>query len=262
MRIGFIGFGSMAKAIARGLLKENNHQLFAASPSLTIGINKDDIHTHYDNKELVKAAEILILAVKPSQMGAVIKEINPELRTSCLLISVAAGLSLEWFAKRLTSPCALIRTMPNTPASIGVGATPMIANSLVSFEQKQGAEAIFSTVGITQWISEEDETDVFTALSRSGPAYIFLFVEALVNAAVDLGLESKVAQRFALQTCIGALKLAENSNLSLSQLRTQVTSPGGTTAAALKVLVPQLEGLIHSALSAAQMRAKELGRMD
>ncbi len=260
MNIGFIGFGSMAKAIARGLIKENKHQLFASAPSLAVGINKDKIHTYYDNKELIKKADIIILSVKPSQMNAVLKDIRPELPNSSLIISVAAGLSLEWFAQKLTKPYPLIRTMPNTPASIGLGATPMIANSFTTVEQQQWAEAIFSTIGIVHWVSKEEDMDSFTALSGSGPAYVFLFVEALVNAALALGLEAEIAQRFALQTCKGALKLAEDGNLSLSQLRTQVTSPGGTTAAALDVLYPQLNELISSALHAAKMRAQELGK--
>lgn len=261
MKIGFIGFGSMAKAIARGLIKDNKHQLFAASPSLTRGVNQDGIHTFYDNKELMQEVELIILAVKPSQMDTVIKELQPLLSTSKLLISVAAGLNLSWFAQRLPQALPLIRTMPNTPASIGLGATPMIANAQVSAQQKQWADAIFTTVGITQWLDKEEEMDVFTALSGSGPAYVFLFVEALAKGAEALGLDAAIAHKFALQTCIGALKLAENTNLSLSQLRTQVTSPGGTTAAALNVLEPQLEDLIHSALYAAQKRAEELGKL-
>ena len=261
MNIGFIGFGSMAKAIARGLLKENKHQLFASSPSLTRGINKEGIHTFYKNSEVLKQAEVIILAVKPSQMDEVIQEINPVLADSCLLISVAAGLSIEWFNKRLSKPQALIRTMPNTPASLGLGATPLCTNSLASLEQQQNAEAIFATVGITHWVNEEKEMDTFTALSGSGPAYMFLFLEALINGAVNLGLNYETAERFALQTCKGALKLAETTDLSLSQLRSQVTSPGGTTAAALNVLDPKLDNLINSALQAAKKRAEELNRL-
>ena len=261
MNIGFIGFGSMAKAIARGLIKEDKHQIFASAPSLTIGVNNEGVHTYCDNSDVVKQVEIIILAVKPSQMNAVIEEIDSILPKDSLLISVAAGLNLEWFTKRFAKPQAIIRSMPNTPASIGLGATPMFANSFVSSEQQKNAETIFSTVGITHWLKDEQDMDTFTALSGSGPAYIFLFLEALIEGAVALGLERTTAEKFALQTCKGALKLAENSNLSLSQLRTQVTSPGGTTAAALDVLNPKLMDLIHSALTAAKMRAEELNRL-
>lgn len=257
MNIGFIGFGSMAKAIASGLLKNKKYKLFVAAPSLPIGMH-NQLHTYNDNKEVIKKAEVIILAVKPAQMDIVLKEIRTELSSNCLLISVAAGLSLEWFAQRLDQQ-PLIRTMPNMPASIGIGATAMIANAYVSSEQRHWAEIIFATIGCSHWAPSEELIDSFTALSGSGPAYVFLFVEALVNAATALGLEHDVAKRFALQTCKGALQLAEHSDLSLSELRNQVTSPGGTTAAALNILHPQLEALLFSAMKAAKERAHELG---
>lgn len=260
MNISFIGFGSMARAIARGLCQNTQHHLSAAAPSLSIGKTHEQINTHYDNKEVIKNAEIVILAVKPSQMDTVLKEIAPQLPTSCLLISVAAGLSLEWFSQRINQPIALIRTMPNTPASIGLGATPMIANEYTTNDQRRWATQIFSTIGISHWVSNENDMDTFTALSGSGPAYVYLFVEALINAAVALGLEQGIAKEFAMQTCKGTLLLAENSPLALSELRTQVTSPGGTTAAALNVLHQQLEPLILEAMQAATTRAHELGK--
>ena len=123
--------------------------------------------------------------------------------------------------------------MPNTPASVGLAATPMIANEHTSSKQKQQAELIFSQIGITTWAKNEEDMDSFTALSGSGPAYVFLFMEAMIEAAVALGLNESIAKTFTFQTFNGALKLAQNSDLSLTQLRTKVTSPGGTTAAAL-----------------------------
>jgi pyrroline-5-carboxylate reductase len=261
MKVSFIGFGNMAKAIARGLAKEGLHSLSAAAPSLSQGINKDNIQTHSVNTEVIQDAEIIILAVKPMQMNAVLEEITPFLPPHCLLISVAAGLNLSWFAKRCGSHHAIVRTMPNTPASIGLAATPMIANNHTTVTQKQWAELIFSTIGITTWVSNEEEIDSFTALSGSGPAYVFLFVEAMINAGVALGLEESIAKTFALQTCQGALKLAEKSNLSLTELRTQVTSPGGTTAAALSVLDKHLQQLVLAAMNAAKSRSVELGQL-
>lgn len=261
MNISFIGFGSMAKAIICGLSNEQHHKLSASAPSLTRGINKSKIHTYYDNKEVIADAEVVILAVKPAQMDAVLKEITPTLPASCLLISVAAGLPLGWFATRCPKSQAVIRTMPNTPASIGLASTPMIANHHTTNEQKQKAEYIFSTIGFMHWVFNEEDMDTFTALSGSGPAYVFLFIEALVDAAVALGLDRPISEKFALQTCKGALKLAEQSDLSLSQLRTKVTSPGGTTAAALKVLQFNLDKLILSAMAAAKARAHELAQI-
>lgn len=262
MNICFIGYGNMAKAIARGLNKQGSCHISAAAPSLTAGINNEHISTHYDNKEQAKNADIIILAVKPAQMSTVLHDINPVILPNCLLISVAAGLSLSWFAKRCRPHQPLIRTMPNTPAAISLGATPMIANQYTNPEQKAKAELIFSQIGLTAWAKNEAEMDVFTALSGSGPAYVFLFVEALVDAAVSLGLEPCIAKAFALQTAAGAIKLAEKSDLSLSQLRTKVTSPGGTTAAALNELHGQLDALILKAMEAAKRRSHELGAVE
>lgn len=262
MNISFIGYGNMAKAIARGLSQQGSYILSAAAPSLSVGINQDQIHTHYDNKKIIKEAEIVILAVKPMKMSLILNEITPLLSPDCLLISVAAGLSLSWFAKHCRANQALIRTMPNTPASVGLAATPMIANQFVRSEQKQQAELIFSKIGITTWAKNEEDMDTFTALSGSGPAYVFSFLEAMVEAAVTLGLNESIAKTFVLQTFTGALKLAQNDDLSLIQLRTKVTSPGGTTAAALSIMHEQLNALTLAAMSAAKQRAHELGTVE
>lgn len=259
MKISFIGYGNMAKAIARGLIQQQAHSLYAAAPSLSVGVNEDQVCTHNDNKEVIKDADIIILAVKPFQMSQMLKEIMPSLQQDCLLISVAAGLNLSWFAAHCGSKQAVIRTMPNTPASVGLAATPMIANQYATTEQKQQAEVIFSQIGLTTWAKNEEDMDTFTALSGSGPAYVFSFISAMVDAAVTLGLDEESAHAFALQTVSGSLKLAQNTDLSLTQLRTKVTSPGGTTAAALGVLDQQLNDLILAAMSAAKKRAHEIG---
>lgn len=259
MTICFIGYGNMAKAIAQGLIKKKQYTLAAAAPSLTKGINKEKIHTYFDNKEAIKDADVLILAVKPDKMPAVLEEIASELPPNCLIISVVTGLSLSWFAPFLSADQAIIRSMPNTPSAIGLGATPMIANDATTAEQKKQAEAIFSSIGITTWLNQEAEIDSFTALSGSGPAYVFLFLEAMIDAGKKMGLEESITKTFSLQTLKGALQLAEESPLTLAQLRAKVTSPNGTTAAALKVLEGQLETLMNNAMQAAKHRAQELG---
>lgn len=259
MNISFIGFGNMAQAIARGLISQNKYTLSASAPSLISGINKEGIHTHPDNKKAIKDVDIIILAVKPIAMSTVLKEIIPHIPSNSLLISVAAGLSLSWFSKQGLNQQALIRTMPNTPAAVGLAATPMIANSFTSIEQRKCAESIFKNIGLTTWAKTEEEMDTFTALSGSGPAYVFLFMEAMINAAISLGLEESVAKEFTLQTIMGALKLAQDSELSLNQLRTRVTSPNGTTAAALNVFNGRLDELILKAMKAAKLRSEELG---
>lgn len=261
MNITFIGYGNMAKAIARGLGKNTLFSLSASAPSLTAGVNKEGLKTYHDNKEAVINADIIILAVKPAQMSAVLKEISPIISAHCLLVSVAAGLSLSWFAKNCNAKQAIIRTMPNTPASVGLAATPMIANEYSSVQQKEWSELIFSSIGLTTWADNEDEMDAFTALSGSGPAYVFLFMEAMTESAIRLGIEPSIAKIFTLQTFTGAINLAHNSDLSLTHLRSKVTSPGGTTAAALNVLEEPLLALIHKAMSAAKNRAHELGNI-
>lgn len=261
MNITFIGYGNMAKAIARGLAKNRNFSLSASAPSLTAGVNQDGIHTYHDNKEAVQNADIIILAVKPIQMRTVLEEISSLVSSHCLLVSVAAGLSLRWFSQHCNPEQAIIRTMPNTPASVGLAATPMIANNHTSAQQKEWAELIFSNIGLTAWADNEDEMDAFTALSGSGPAYVFLFMEAMLESAVNLGIEPSIAKMFTLQTFTGAINLANNSDLSLSDLRSKVTSPGGTTAAALNLLEKPLIALIHKAMIAAKNRAHELGRV-
>ncbi|KTD82611.1 pyrroline-5-carboxylate reductase [Legionella waltersii] len=259
MKIGFIGYGNMAKAMARSMKKLHKYTLMASAPSLVSGINKDNIQTFNDNAQLAKFADVIILAVKPAHMKTVVQEITPFLKQNALIISIAAGISLHWLANHFNKEQAIIRCMPNTPASIGMAATPMIANNAVQQAQKQVAEELLSTIGITTWASTEDEIDTFTAFSGSGPAYVFLFLESLVHAAVELGLSPQIAKAFALQTCLGSTQLALQSSLELNQLRNKVTSPGGTTAAALAHLENHLTELIMNAMRAAKQRAHELG---
>lgn len=258
MNLSFIGFGNLAKAIASGLATHSEYSLSASAPSLSIGVTKEGIKTHNDNKQIIHNAHIIILAVKPTVMRAVLHEIVPILPKGCLLLSVAAGLNFAWFASLCAHDQALIRSMPNTPAAIGLGATPLIANQWASSAQKECAEQIFATLGITCWANNEEDLDSFTALSGSGPAYVFYFMEALIKGAVALGLSEADARIFTLQTLKGTVALAEQSTLSMHELRAQVTSPKGTTAAAMTVLEPQFSELLESALKAAKIRALEL----
>lgn len=260
MNISFIGFGHLAKAIARGLIQQKEHKLSASAPSLPIGINPDQIKTHHDNKQILSNADIIILAVKPRLMAEVLNEIAPYVPDHCVLISVAAGLRLDWCARYCKPRQAIIRTIPNTPAAIGLAATPMLANAYTTMAQKKETERLFSSIGITTWATHEEEMDTWTALSASGPAYVFLFIESLVHAAVENGLEASIAKTFTLHMIKGAVELVKNSDLSLSQLRSNIATPGGTTAAALHVLNPDLEHLIHNALHAAKQRSYELGQ--
>ena len=259
MKISFIGFGNMAKAMAKGLLRDKKNELRAASPSLATGINEEGIYTSPDNLAVIAGADIIILAVKPMQMAVVFEQISMQLPPHCLVISIATGKSLSWFAN-YSPGTAIVRAMPNLAAAIGKSATPLIANKFVTEEQKQWAEHVFTSIGLTTWAQKEADIDSFTALSGSGPAYIFMFMEAMIKAAIALGLSDDIAKSFALQTFDGALSLASESKLDLVQLRKMVTSPAGTTAAAIEVLTAHgFEEMIYAAMKAAHDRARVLG---
>ncbi|ARG96718.1 pyrroline-5-carboxylate reductase [Legionella micdadei] len=261
MNIHFIGFGNMAKAIAHSLCSQGKtYQITAASPSLREGKTPEGILTHPDNSVGVKNADLVILAVKPVQMATVLNEIREDLPKHCLLISVAAGLSLAWLEQHCRQGQPIIRSMPNIAITIGKGATPLIANQFVSQEQKRIAEELFNSSGIISWTSEEKDIDAFTALSGSGPAYVFFFLESMIDAAKQLGLTEEIAKTFTLQTVIGALGLVSGSNLEIKELRKKVTSPAGTTAAAIDILEQHgFAELLFKAMEAAYERAKQLG---
>lgn len=259
MNVSFIGYGKIARALATGLLQSKNYCIRASAPSLTCGINSEGIHTFADNLSVLSGANIVILAVKPALMPGVIAEIKPALTSDCLLISVATGLTLDWFTERTPPQTAIIRAMPNIAASIQQSATPMIANESTNAQQRQCAETLFNTIGISTWIQQENDMDSFTALSGSGPAYVFQFMQYMVDAAVDMGIEKHVATSFTLETLSGAVALAMESNKSLVELRDEVTSTGGTTAAALSVFKTHHIGeSIAEAMKSARNRAKEI----
>lgn len=261
MNIHFIGFGAMAKAIAHKLAETEKYRLSASAPSLPIGVTPDQIKTHFINAALLRDTEIVLLAVKPKIVPLVLAEIAPNLSPGCIVVSIAAGVPLQTIAKHSRNQQPIVRTMPNTPVAIGLGATPMIANQYVTIEQKQRLTEVFSQLGLVTWINNEALLDSFTALSGSGPAYVFLFLEAMIDAGIAIGIDAKIAKAFVLQTCEGALKLVEEQGLELDVLRAQVTSPGGTTAAALQILKPQLNELLYTAIIAAKTRATELGNI-
>lgn len=260
MNISFIGFGHLAKAMFKGLSITENDWVRAASPSLTLHTTTLTLQTFNDNACVLPDAEILILAVKPNQMNQVLMEILPLLPPKLLLVSVAAGISLSWFKK--TAPnVAVVRAMPNIGAAHARSATPLIANEWVTTHQKAIAEAFFQRLGVTHWVTRENDMDIFTALSGSGPAYVLLLMEAMAHAATQMGIDQDVALTFTLQTAKGALSLASELGASLSELRRQVTSPGGTTAAAINIFSERgFAAIVEEAITAAVIRARELER--
>ncbi len=260
MKISFIGYGNMARAIAQHVIKNPYYEIAAAAPSLSIGVTQDGIQTHDDNLAVITQRNLIVLAVKPQQAVDVLKQIGPTLPTDSLLISVVAGLSLSRLAGYCRSSQAIVRSMPNLPLAVGKGATPLIANACVTAKQKKETEALFQCGGMIAWMEHEGDMDRMTALSGSGPAYLFYFLEAMIRAGTQLGLPEGVVKPFAMQTLTGALELAKNSDLELSELRKKVTSPGGTTASAIDVFQSQgFDAIIIEAIHAAYERAKQLG---
>jgi pyrroline-5-carboxylate reductase len=207
-----------------------------------------------------KGADVIVLAVKPQVMKAVCVELAASIaQARPLLISIAAGIRIDQLAAWLGGELPIVRSMPNTPALIGAGATGMIANHAASAAQRDQAAVILGAAGTTVWIDDEDMMDTVTALSGSGPAYFFLLVEALEDAAVAQGLPRATARVLATQTCFGAGRMLAEDGEPPTVLRERVTSPGGTTAAALEAFADgNLRALVASAIAAATERGREL----
>lgn len=208
-----------------------------------------------------KPADVLVLAIKPQMLDDAGPALNTYLAPQTLIISILAGKTIGDLKSRLPAATAIVRAMPNLPASIGRGATGAAANSQVSETQRLMADALLSSNGIVEWLPSEDLIDAVTALSGSGPAYVFHLVECLAEAGASAGLPLELAQRLARATVTGAGELLFQSDLSPATLRQNVTSPGGTTAAALDVLMRDQDGLkalMREAVAAAKRRAKEL----
>lgn len=260
MKISFLGFGNMAKAIAESLSTNTTLKLFAASPSLPDKYIPDGITTHFSNLAIIEKADMIIIAVKPDKVRMVLTEIRPVLSKKCVVISIAAGISLEMLGNICQKEQPIVRSMPNTPVAVGKGATALIANTYVTNKHISEINQLFEYSGITTWVSDEKAINALTALSGSGPAYFFLFLEAITSAAMQLGINDAVAKAFALQTMSGTCALLETSKLSPECLRKKVTSPAGTTAAAIAILQDHgFEALISKAMHAAFERAKQLG---
>lgn len=262
--ITFIGAGNMASALIGGLIANGYDpgKIWAcdqATEKLSGLEKRYGIHTTTDNHQGVKQADTLVFAVKPQHLKAVVTELAGTIQQQQpLILSIAAMVPTTHLEQWLGGNLAIIRCMPNTPALIQCGATGLYANAHADEEQKNRAESILRAVGLTVWISQEEQMDIVTVLSGNGPAYFFLFMQYLQEAAEKLGLAKDIARVLTLQTALGAAKLAVEAPEDLVSLRKQVTSPGGTTERALEVLGQgNLAQLFFEALKAAQQRAKE-----
>ena len=264
-RLAFIGGGNMAAALIGGLTQRGlpNERVVVADPSteqLQRLVKNYGVKSAAGNAAAVDGAEVVVLAVKPQQMRAVALGLAPHLAEARpLVISVAAGIPHAALARWVGPRIAVIRTMPNRPALNGFGATGLFAPATVGAAHRALAETIMAAVSATVWVEHESQMDTVTALSGSGPAYFFLFMEALEAAAHERGLPLDVAHQLTLETAFGAAQMARESRDSLASLREQVTSKGGTTAAALAVLdAAGLRAIVAHAVAAADRRSAEL----
>jgi len=266
MNITFLGGGNMANALIGGLLKQGTRpadlcviEVDAAARGRLAATHGIPCLAHVDNG--LPADGLIVLAVKPQQMQSAVAPLAGRLSRQ-IVVSIAAGLRLDTLSRWLGGYRRIVRAMPNTPSMIGAGITGLCASPEVTADQRQAAESILQAVGSTLWVNDEAQMDALTAISGSGPAYVFLFIEALQQAAVDLGFAPEAARQLALHTFAGAAQLAIGSEEDVTVLRQRVTSKGGTTEAALRAMLDA--GILESILAgvrAANARSIALGQM-
>jgi pyrroline-5-carboxylate reductase len=260
-----IGAGKMGGALLEGWLKQglDPATVFIQDPALSEAM-RSFAATHgieaNDAPELPAPPAVILLAVKPDIAEKLLPEVEPMIGERTVVLSIAAGRTLQSLSRYLPETVAVVRAMPNTPASVGQGITVCIANANVTAEQKRECDALLSAVGEVIWVDDEALLDPVTAVSGSGPAYVFLLAECLEDAGIEAGLPHDLAKRLARATVSGAGELLRRSELEPSELRQNVTSPKGTTAAALDVLMSKggLKDLFARAVAAAAKRSKEL----
>ncbi|RMH44389.1 MAG: pyrroline-5-carboxylate reductase [Deltaproteobacteria bacterium] len=263
--IGFVGCGNMAEALLRGLLAAgiSPERIGGSAPR---GERVDELRARYgvfattDNVELVRRSDIVVLSVKPQILDRVVREIASDMREGTLVVSIAAGVPTAAIEHLLRAETHVVRAMPNTPALVGAGATAIAPGEHATDEDVETARFLFDAVGLTV-VLEESQLDAVTGLSGSGPAYIFLVLDALADGGVKMGLSRRTAQRLAAQTVMGAAKLLLDTDEHPGRLKDMVTSPGGTAIAGLATLeAGGLRTTLINAVEAATLRARELGR--
>ncbi|MBZ0332510.1 pyrroline-5-carboxylate reductase [Halomonas sp. ANAO-440] len=265
-RVTFIGAGNMASAIIGGMIDSGHPAtgITATSPSdafLAPIHERYGIRTNTDNAAAVRDADVVVLAVKPQVMRDVCEGLRDTLqRQRPLIVSVAAGIDAATLQAWMGGGTALVRCMPNTPSLVGAGAAGLYATPEVTDEQRNQASELLGAVGLVEWVEEESLLDAVTAVSGSGPAYFFLMFEAMEEAGVKLGLPAETARRLAIQTALGAARMAQESELTPARLKRDVMSPGGTTERAVEHLEQAgLRGTMIDAMEACAKRAREMG---
>lgn len=262
-RILLVGCGNMGAALLRGWLAQGiaasricviDTEAAARAVAEQLGV------TSLPKVQASVAADVIVFAVKPQQLDATLADYSALVAGDVAVLSIAAGKTIGDFEAVLGDSAAIVRAMPNTPAAIGRGISALVANAAASAAQRDYAEALLRAVGDVVWLSDERLMDAVTAVSGSGPAYVFLLIEALIAAGERQGLEPALARELAQATVAGAGAYAAQASLDAAELRKQVTSPGGTTQAALAVLTAEggIEDLIDRAVAAATARSREL----
>ncbi|HYC41852.1 MAG TPA: pyrroline-5-carboxylate reductase [Noviherbaspirillum sp.] len=264
LKIGFIGGGNMASALIGGLAGKltdgaNIHVVDPNADALKKLQSQFGVTTASQIDAALGRCDVIVLSVKPQQMKDVVQQLRPQVSKQ-LILSIAAGIRAVDLSRWLGGHDVIVRTMPNTPALIGKGITGMVATTGVSKELRDAADSIMRAVGATVWLDDESLIDPVTAVSGSGPAYVFYFIEAMQQAAQEMGLTAEQGNQLAIETFVGAAQLAANSTEPVSVLRDRVTSKGGTTYAALTSMdASGVKEAIVKALKAAAARGKELG---
>ncbi|EPF70602.1 pyrroline-5-carboxylate reductase [Acinetobacter rudis] len=261
--ISFIGGGNMAQALIGGLLSRGMPatRITVADPVDKVRqvLLEKEVHVTDDNLAAVQQADVVVLAVKPQVLATVLAPLKGQLQDK-LIISIVAGAEIDSIGHLLETD-QIVRVMPNTPALVQTGAHGMFATDAVSAQQRDLASQVLAATGLTLWLENEAQIDAVTAVSGSGPAYFFYLMESMIRAGKNLGLDEKVATALTLQTALGAAQMAITSSNSPAELRKNVTSPNGTTQAALEVFDrAQISQNIQAALAAAQKRSQELAR--
>lgn len=270
LRIAFIGGGNMARSLISGLIKagydRNLISVSNRSEGKLIALNKDfGIKTSLDNYEIAKDADVIVLAVKPQFMAEMLNQLTAKINDyeKRLIISLAAGVTVERLTGLLNGHKKIVRLMPNTPALIGYGVTGTFAASDVNDEEKEFTNRILTAVGKVVWVEKESDINTVTAASGSSPAYFFLFMQYLIEHTKEMGLSEEQARTLVVETALGAAQMAiKNVDVSLETLRAQVTSKGGTTFAAIsKFEELNLKDSVSAAMDACVARAEEMQKL-
>jgi pyrroline-5-carboxylate reductase len=263
--LAILGGGNMGRALIGGMLRRGTRPehitVGERSEAAREALSADfGIQATADNAAAVEPASVIVLAVKPQVAGAVLAPLQSALqRTRPVVISIAAGIRLAALESWCGAGVPVVRAMPNRPALVGAGATGLFAPASVAGAHREVAERVMQAVGEVIWVATEDDLDVVTALSGSGPAYFFLLAELLTQGAIDLGLDPAAARRLAIATLHGSGQLAHAGDGDLARMRAEVTSKGGTTEAAVKSFdAADLRGIVARALEAATRRSREL----